>query len=338
MSEPAPKRQRTGVGSSVAVVPTGEADPFFLNLVRIKVERLLPRGRKVYTAHRYESLPDAFKKMVDNNVLALPVLNQSGGYFGVLEVLDLVGYVSDLLSDVGDAKKIDVEKMLAKEHTFAKASVNMVMKYPIGKRNPFHPLMKGSSLFSAWEALAMTGLHRVPVVDEEGKLVDLITQSMLVDFLWQNIEQIGQKADKEVKDLANPSHQSQVLTINEGTKAIIAFRQMVREGVSGMAVVDQHGKLVDNISLRDLRGIRPDISVFWHLWSPLSDYKATVREQFPEKTPKEVIYVLPTDTLYTVVEKMATKHIHRVFVVESVESMKPLRVISQVDILREILL
>jgi len=56
-----------------------------------------------------------------------------------------------------------------------------------------------------------------------------------------------------------------------------------------------------------------------------------------KKTPNEPIYVLPSDTLFTVVEKMATQHIHRVYVVDDERHLRPQRVITQQDILREIL-
>jgi predicted transcriptional regulator len=51
--------------------------------------------------------------------------------------------------------------------------------------------------------------------------------------------------------------------------------------------------------------------------------------------PAHLVHVHPDDSLYTVVEKMATEHIHRVYVVS--HERKPIRVIVQTDILREII-
>ena len=76
---------------------------------------------------------------------------------------------------------------------------------------------------------------------------------------------------------------------------------MVEKDVSGVAVIDDEGKLIDNISLRsfiayllyflfkslncfcfrDLKGIRPDAKSFWRLWSTVHDFKMKVREEFP---------------------------------------------------------
>jgi CBS domain-containing protein len=75
---------------------------------------------------------------------------------------------------------------------------------------------------------------------------------MLIDFLWQNMERIGSIASVKVSDLQGTSP---VLTVQEDTKAIVAFREMANSGVSGLAVLDSNGKLVDNISLRDLKVI-----------------------------------------------------------------------------------
>lgn len=42
------------------------------------------------------------------------------------------------------------------------------------------------------------------MVDEEDAVVDIVTQSMLVDFLWQNLERIGDAAQAKVRFPLNP--------------------------------------------------------------------------------------------------------------------------------------
>jgi len=335
-SQPPSKKARTGVGSSVATFVPGEADNLILTLSKIKVERLLPRGRQVITSNTFETLPDVFKKMIDTNVLSLPVLNQKEKYYGVIEMMDLVEYVTTVFSDLTTTKFIDLEKMLSSEKKFTHGTVRDVMKSPISKISPFKPIDKGYSLFTAWEILAHGAVHRIPVIDEEEKICDIITQSMLIDFLWQNIEKIGSLADMQVKDLKLPPLEV-LSSVHTTTKALFAFREMVRTNKSCLAVLDENGHLVNNISVRDLRGIHYDAKVFWRLWSSVADFKTLVRQEFPDKTPSELVYALPNDSLYSVVEKMAKQHIHGIYVVESKENRKPIRVITQTDILREIL-
>lgn len=55
------------------------------------------------------------------------------------------------------------------------------------------------------------------------------------------------------------------------------------------------------------------------------------------QAPTDVVYVLNSDTLETVVQKMADHHIHRVFVVDDELHKRPVRVLSQCDILQNVL-
>lgn len=56
----------------------------------------------------------------------------------------------------------------------------------LARRNPFHPVASGSSLLKAAEILERR-VHRVPVVDSQGKVVKIISQSAVVKFLHQNV-------------------------------------------------------------------------------------------------------------------------------------------------------
>jgi len=332
--QPKHKKARTGVGSSVAELIRSETDDFLLVLNKTKAERLLPRGRQVITTDTSEELNLVFKKLVDNNILSLPVLNQRGKYYGTVEMFDLVEYVTTLFSDLTTTKLIDLEKMLVSERKFLRASVKDVIRSPFTKIKTHRTLLKGFSLFSAWETLCLTNSNRVAVLNESDQVIDIITGSMLIDFLWQNIEKIGDIAQRIVCNFTIEPTEL-LTTINKTTKAIVAFREMVRLEKSGLGVVDDNGKLVDNISPRDLKGIHTDANVFWRLWSTITEYKKRERSEHDAKVPSELIYVTNHDSLYTVVEKMATLHIHRVYVVDGEK--KPIRVITQTDIMREIL-
>lgn len=61
------------------------------------------------------------------------------------------------------------------------------------------------------------------------------------------------------------------------------------------------------------------------------------RSSTSAQAPTSVVYVLETDTLETVVRKMAENRIHRVFVVDDEQHMRPRRVLSQCDVLQNVL-
>jgi len=331
---PKNKKARTGVGTSVAELVRADTDDFILVLTKTRVERLLPRGRSVITTDTSEDLPSVFRKLVGANILSVPVLNQKKKYYGMLEMFDIVEYVTTLFSDLSSTKLVDLERMLVSERKFINATVKDVIRSPYSKYKSHKTFERGFSLFTAWESLALTGTNRIAILGESEEVIDIITPSMLIDFLWQNIEKIGDVVNRLVKDfIVEPTET--LSTIRENTKAIVAFRDMVRREKSGLGVVNEAGQLIDNISPRDLKGIHADANVFWRLWSNVSEFKKRERLEYEKKVPTELISVRPEDPLYSVVEKMATLHIHRVYVVD--RDLTPIRVITQPDILREIL-
>jgi len=185
---PKNKKARLGVGTSVAELVRADTDDFVLVLSKTKVERLLPRGRVVIITDTSEDLHSVFKKLVSANILSLPVLNQKKKYYGMVEMFDLVEYITALFSDLSATKLIDLEKMLVSERKFLNATVKDVIRSPYPKYKSHKTIEKGFSLYSTWEMLALTGTNRVVVLGDSEEVIDIITPSMLIDFLWQNIE------------------------------------------------------------------------------------------------------------------------------------------------------
>lgn len=61
------------------------------------------------------------------------------------------------------------------------------------------PFLAVTHAFRAWEFLAIEGMEKLPVVDRTGDFVDVISQSMLINFLWTNIEILGSLAELKVE-------------------------------------------------------------------------------------------------------------------------------------------
>jgi len=325
------KKPRT----SVAILKHGPVDNFVLLSAKVKCEQLRPGRTVIHTINKNQTVPILFRTLIQNNVLSLPVTNNKGKYYGSVDMLDIVTLVCKLFENWKDFTMKDLETLFQQESRFSKTLVSDIMSYPVKKETPFHPVHTGLSLFTVWELLAKEEVHRVPVISRgDGTVQDIITQSMMIDFLWQNINQIGTAASTKVSQFDKST--TPVHTIHQSSKAIEAFREMVNGGVSGLAVIDTQGKLVDNISMRDLRGLGWEPSSFWRLWYTVSDFKLRLKEE-TTFIPEKPVVVTPDNTLNDVVEHMATKHIHRVFVVDDTKSMKPTRVITQTDVLRQLL-
>jgi len=168
------------------------------------------------------------------------------------------------------------------------------------------------------------------------RVVGVITESMMIGFLYVNLDKLGSAKDTPVSEMV--SHYF-VLSVSETDTAIRAFRLMVERKVSGLAVVDADGRLTDTISVRDLKGIGTEAEMFTRLWDSVAEFKKWVKTRTPhcETLPRQPVVVLPTTTLDQVIRLMETEAVHRLFVVRTLEDRRPINVISQADVLKFIL-
>lgn len=69
--------------------------------------------------------------------------------------------------------------------------INQIFLTPLdlSRRNPFHPVKEEDSLLNVCEILAK-GVHRVPVVDAEGKVVNIVSQSTIIQFINSHVTNV----------------------------------------------------------------------------------------------------------------------------------------------------
>jgi len=314
--------------------PYRTSPDFIVSLVHTKCEALRVEDNKVFVAERTDKVVDVFKGLMRHNFLSVPVLQKTKHrWYGFLDMADIVKYITDTFGEGKLASAEDFWALVEKEEEFQKKTVNDIMKYPLNRRNPFHPVKKGYSLLYAMEALAKEPmLHRVPVVDDDRNLVNLITQSHMVRFLQMNMAQMGPKKNKPVAEVAGVFHQ--VIGANLNQRAIDAFEMLVKENVSGIAILDDEGKIHGNLSLRDLKVMSTDDRLFWRLYQPLHTFIDKVRQEDAQR-PRRLKTVTVNATLEEVIDTLAEHQIHRVFIID--DNKKPIGVISLKDVLLEIL-
>lgn len=269
-------------------------------------------------------------------------VDASQRYTGYVDLLDLVFFVCEMFrswfDDSGSAGP-PVNDSWAKFFLldrFREATVNDMfasMKL-LRSRVPCYPSYRGFSTLWAFEQMSRLGCHRIPVLDSDSKVHNIVTQSMLISLLAQSLDKLGNLRHMKVSDMM-PGLAADLKTCSEDTLTIRAFKTMSTHNLSGLPVVDARGSLVDTLSVRDLRGIGTKAGYFERLWITVKDFKQEVRKAFPSQTPPLPITVTAQDTLETVLKRMDDGNIHRVVVIEkrNDELNVPIRVITQRDIL-----
>lgn len=94
--------------------------------------------------------------------------------------------------------------------------------------------------------------HRVPLVDESGDVVNILSQSSIVAYLAEHLHHLGAIARDSVGELNLVSEPC--ISVAHDETALHTLRVMDRNNLSGVAIVHAHtGKLLGNTSASDLR-------------------------------------------------------------------------------------
>jgi len=322
-------------GESLDVEVYNTDAEFILQLVLTSCDQLRVPQNTVFVAERTDKIVDVFRGMVKHNFLSVPVLQKTDRkWYGFIDMADIVHYVVETLGAAKLQSSEDFWSLFDKEEEFRTKTVKDFMKYPLSRRNPFHPVKTGYSLFHVVECLAREhDLHRVPIVDNDRQLMNLITQSQIAKYLYGNMGKIGPKMNKPLRLVRDAI--KDVISVAVTQPTIDAFALMVKENISGVAVVDESGALRGALSVRDLKAVAPDAALFWRLYQPTGTFLGKLNREFSDSRPSRPQYCTTDDTIETALTILVENKIHRVFIVDDLK--KPIGVFSLKDLLSELI-
>lgn len=165
-------------------------------------------------------------------------------------------------------------------------------------------------------------------LDDAVAIDGIISHSDVVRLLHDEVAELGAPlAGASLEDLRLAYGSKPVLCCPEdGTRAIDAFAWMIRRGVSAVGVTGDDGRLVDTLSISDLRGLTTQ--KFELLAGSICDYLAAVRTR---RVDRRLVTCVPTDTLETALRLLTNNNIHHLYVVD--DDGAPVGMITGTDIL-----
>jgi len=280
-----------------------------------------------------DNLYDAFQKLLDNNILSAPVHDKEKNEFiGFLDVRDLVSF-----GDVGnDEQKVNGNPRLRDliQHgtgQFKMPTTDGVTVSYLARRNRFVSVGSDAPLSRVSELLAK-GFHRVPVVDAQGKVINVISQSSIVKYLADHLRDaiLDNKNDPTIEALKIGT--KPVLSVSKKSTVINTFRLMDQKKRSGVALVDETGRFVGTTTGKDL-GLFLDNPSLAALNLPIFEHLQIIRQKQTDiKSPS--ISVFDHDRISRAIGLIAATRVHRVFVVDTEKDFRAVRVISITDILK----
>jgi CBS-domain-containing membrane protein len=202
-----------------------------------------------------------------------------------------------------------------------------------GKMNltePYMTLMAADkpSFLDLMQAMA-SGCHRVAIVDESGRICRIVSQSAVIGYLLNNPELLGDMNSMKISELGFPP--VQVLKVPAHVAALDAFHLIAEHNVSGVAVIDDEGRLLAVVEDADLK--RMTASKIQDLTLPVVEYLAKQRRGV--KGADWNFAASLDDTVQQTLKNFSEQHVHRLFITN--EAGKPCNMVSVTDIINFIL-
>jgi CBS domain-containing protein len=295
-------------------------NPFFVKLSKTLANSLPTRclGGDAITIDLEETVPRAFQTLCEKNILSAPVVGPGFRYKGIVDMLQLVKYSVKLCED------FEKWQEFSRQRRWKQSKVS-----DLAQGYKPDAMLRSLSVFHAFEEIARERIPRLALVDDYQVVWGIVTNTMLIEFIYNQMETFP-KSIRNVK-VSEMRRFTTVYTLPQSATALRAFRLMAERRVHNVGIVNDSGKLVDTISVRDLRGTGPETPHFRRLWQSLGEFKEAVRTRFPETDVVQTI--LPSDTFERLVKKMHEHKVHQVYVIDNETNSRPVDVIRNGDIL-----
>lgn len=313
----------------VAEVVTGQDSTSALSdlLQNTAIEYILTPTSKPVILIEYHSTTDEYRSsidfalmlMEDNNIVSIPVVClEKRRYLGMLNVLDIVAY---LASNFTSSSQSENKQELAT--ALRTASVAEVLK---SNREPFLPLYATSPLTLLLHVMT-TLADEVPIMGSECQIVNIVHRVDVLKFIQDNIDTLGVRADYEIHTLVDSLHISALETVDTNSSVVEALQIMDKTGVSELAIVNTAGKLEGNLVAADLR--RLSMYNLPRLYEPVS--------KFVSASQDGIVWVEPSATLRSVINKFVETKAPVVWIVDSSTSFRPIDSITLRTIMKLLL-
>ncbi|CAG8480154.1 14717_t:CDS:10 [Acaulospora morrowiae] len=289
-------------------------------------------------------IEEACDILIQKGISSAPVYDSATKtYVGMFDWADVMSYLLIVLrkKNILEQQQKSDDELTSEFRDLLKLAtecqpVPVKLASDLSNKNPFQSILPETPLLKVVELFG-SGTHRANVavvIDADGKMKGILTQSRVVTFLYQNVTKfppIEQLFPKSIHDL--DIGKIFVISAQADSFVIDALTMMNENKISSIAIVDDEGRLLGNISMTDVKYILRNYNHSL-MWRTCQQFVSHVRsrqglEDGQDRYP--VFDVRLTSTLgYTIAKLIATKS-HRVWVVD--ERTHAIGVVSLTDIL-----
>lgn len=297
--------------------------------------------------HANSTVGEAMRLLARHDLLSAPVVDPTSlRFLGFVDVLDITGYVLASYSAHADDTKFLKEELLGEEVSHILNFSRCDDRVLIEETSSVGSLLK---LFCA--PRFRHRLHRVAVTaspksEEEPPMVtDVVSLSDIVGLAVEKADLLPpEKANRPIGQLhvIKP-----IICVRMDSAVVDALDILFRNKVSGIALVDDGGRVTGNLSASDLRGLKPD-SFSYFEGSVLQFFvKGLPRDRSPPKKAtsqrsisgpgRPPVTCTREATLLECLQLLVSENVHRIYVVDNLESLHIYGVVSMSNLIEHIM-
>jgi CBS-domain-containing membrane protein len=288
-----------------------------------------PSAPSLYSVSPNDTVETICQILSKHNLYCLPVI-EDGKALGLVDLNDLTTLLCTVLGTV--TRENGLEKFTKAEQFgavfFSKKASEVIN---LSEKNPYTPISTSGTLFDAVEKL-VSGTQRLPLVDENGSIITLISPSSVIKYLshFTNEREFQNIRDSSVANMSAKFVQS----VEFDTPLIIALQQL-NESKSASLAITENAQLTSTFTLKDLLKAISHASQFQKLFLPIGEYVTDIRRYTP-KAIFPAIHCSIDSSIESVLLRLAATGIHRIFVIIP-SSPRAIGVVSLRDLLTMII-
>jgi CBS-domain-containing membrane protein len=283
-----------------------------------------------------DSIETILQVLNNNKILSAPVCDLSTHTLvGILSMADIALSLVPIIGPQG-LERESLRRIEFSGEQFLQLTATKILSVSqiFGKFNEINYPIKISSPLLDVIKMFSKNVHRSPVLSEEGKLMNYLTQTELLQFLAQSMYLLGDTASLSVEALGLCNF-GKVIAVKEYDIVLDVVKLLSANSISAVPVVDDYGRLLANFSLSNLKGLKRE--TFSELLLPIADYLQLQRiketESFVTVDTNKALRpqtCKATDSFESTVYKIVSTRVHRLWVVD--DQMKVIGVISVGDL------
>jgi len=289
------------------------------------------RGRLVVLPGDF-TVQQALRRLAKHNISAVPVLRSRTDktILGFAGVLDFLAFLIKLLSKEGGELDLDKQNLKSKAEIFKKTPIRDVVDQ--SGRDPFKVMHGEESLADAVQDY-LKGVQRIAITDDDGDIVGVISQWTVANYLATVPTDDKEWIPVLREPVGKAKFTTNVVSINKNESALQSFNLMYQNHLSAIAIVDDDGKLIGNLSASDLKGFQLYLNDFNDLLQPVWQFLGIVRKMQARPDNFAVAFT-PDIPVKKIVKKMNEEIVHRAYIVDENRSL--VGVFSLTDLMQQL--